>query len=215
MATEPEKMLYDETPEAPEVVDASAALDAEDFDWEQFLAGARPTRRAVKVYARADLVGRMEEVAAQYRDDMPAAQKKKIAAEVTALRDQFESSARWFVAEKRSSDWVKTFRKDTAARLGLDVGDESEDADVTDEQQAARRRVTLEQAAAQIVTPSGTTADHLERLGDINEGELNKVIVAVQFANTQMAQAASVVTRDFSQGRSGKTPPKRGSSSLN
>lgn len=213
MSTDPEKMLYEETPEAP--VDVTPEVDVEDFDFEAFLSGVRATRRAVKVYARADLVAQMEEVAGGYRENMPAAAKKKILAEVTRLRDEFEASGRWFVAEARSSEWVEKFREDATQRAGDTGALDAEQDDLTPEQVKARQQVTLMQTAAQIVSPSGVTVDGLERLGQIAPAELNKVIAAVTFANRQSAGSAQVLTRDFSQGRSAKTPPQRGTSSRN
>lgn len=193
--------------EGTEVVDATGPqVEAEDFDWNAFLSGVRSTRRAVKVYGRADLVADMEEAAGNYRDDMPAQEKKRLVAEITRLRDEFEASGRWFVAEARSSDWQEKFRKDAAKRLGVDIGED--ESDPSPEQVAGRKAVQTEQAAAQIVSPTGVTAEGLARLGEINEGELNKIVTAVAFANGQQAQSAGVLKRDFSPAPSAQ---KRGS----
>lgn len=193
------------TPAAVETVDTTVAPTPEDFDFEAWLGGVRATRRSVKVYARADLVGRMEEVAATYRDDLPAAAKRKIEADVLALRAEFEESGRWFTLEARSSEWVKDFRAETARRLKLDVGDESADvADLSPEQVRAREAVTLEQVAAQTVVPSGVTSAMLARMQSVAETEVSKLVVAMVMANSQQAQSAAVLTRDFSRSRSDK-----------
>lgn len=215
MSTE-DRSLADEAKQGhDDIVDASPAIDAEDFDFEEFLSGVRPTRRAVKVYARADLVAQMEEVAGGFRDDLPAQAKKKVLAEITALREQFEASGRWFVAEARSAEWVEKFREDASKTAG-DTGslDAAED-DLTPEQIRARQRVTLMQAAAQVVSPKGVTTEGLERLGEVAPAELNKIIAAVTFANRQSAASAQVLSRDFSPAPSAKSGQRRGSSSRN
>lgn len=201
-------MTDDETlASAPvETVDVTETQTVEDFDFESWLAGARPTRRAVKVYGRADLVAQMDEVAGGYRDDLPAARKREIAGEVERLKGEFEASGRWFVLEARSSEWQDRFRKDTAKSLGVDIASEDTPLEeLTHAQVDARRVVTLHQAAAQVASPSGVTPEGLARLGEINEGELNKIIVAAVMANSKTAQSADVLTRDFSPKPSGKS----------
>lgn len=199
---------------AVETVDVTPEIDAEDFDFESFLAGARPTRRAVKIYRRADLVAAIEEAAGpllQREDDdhRPLnAAEKKAAKEVARLREEFEASGVWFVAEARSRDWQTKTREEIAKRLGLDLGDDVPADEVTDAHREARYTVSLHMAAEQIAIPSGATAEGLRRLGQINEGELTKVLVAVYTANAQQAQAAGVLTRDFSPAPSA---PARGS----
>lgn len=208
--------LADEpTPDIDEAVDVSPGVDAEDFDFEAFLSGVRPTRRAIKVYARADLVAKMEEAAGGLRDDMPAQAKKQVLKEVTRLREEFEASGVWFIAEARSQEWVNQFREDAAKKVG-DTGPEDAKSDeLTPAQIQARTKITLMQTAAQVVSPTNVTAEGLERLGNLAPTELNKIIAAVTVANVQSAGSAQVLTRDFSQGHSGKNVQRRGSSSRN
>ncbi|HEY5474128.1 MAG TPA: hypothetical protein VIK32_13185, partial [Candidatus Limnocylindrales bacterium] len=58
----------------------------------------------------------------------------------------------------------------------------------------------------QVVVPSGMTYEKLKRLSEIAEPEVLKLIAAEVAANTEAAATVGVVTRDFSQGRSGLTP---------
>lgn len=174
-------------------IDTTPALpEPQDFDLAAFIGGVRPTRRSVRIHARADLIGRLEQIADRI-DALPDG------AEVDALIDEAErmqaefAAGVWFTIEKRSSEWVKHFRDDTAKTYGLDP--ESEDGRVS---------LLLHQLAAQIITPSGVTYDHLRAMFDTNEGELNKLIVALTMANEQIAEAAKVVTLDFSRRRSGQ-----------
>lgn len=209
MSIDDESLASDPT-EVAEVVDATPALDADDFDWDAFLQGVRPTRRAVKVYGRADLVADMEEVAGQFRDDLPAAEKRRIRDEVLALRAQFEASGQYFVTEARSADRVDKVRKEAAARHGITLPA----ADATGEDAMIPRADydKLERAilADAIVIPSGVTEQGLAVLAEQAPTEYPKLVVTMKAANTRLAQGAEVLTRDFSQGRSeGRGSSKR------
>ncbi len=184
------------------VKDTSADVEVEDFDFDAFLAGVRSTRRSTKVYARADLVATMEELAQAYEDSTVAAERTRIINEFDKARDDFHASGRWFTVEKRSGEWVEKFRADTAKRLGLNLGDGEDDKGDPDAQMTA----LLHQLAEQVVVPSGVTYEGLRRLYDVNEGELNKLIVAGAMANQQQAESAKVVSPGFSLRPSAKKP---------
>lgn len=181
-----------------EVLDTSRDLPAPaGFDLDAWLAGVRPTRRSVRLFASAHLVAEMEQIAGRV-DALPDGP------EVDALIERFEAMQAeirdgvWWTVEKRSSEWITKTRADAAKRYGLD-----EDTD------EGRTALLLHQLAAQIVTPEGVTYAHLRGLLDSNEGELNKLIVAMTMANNQIAEAAKVVGLDFSSRHSGR---KAGSS---
>ena len=189
------------------IEDATVAPRPETFDWDAFLDGVRPTRRGVRIYPQADLVARMEAIAEQI-DDMPDGP------EVDALIDDFESlkaqfhNGVWFEVEKRSSEWVEHFRADLAKRLDLDLGDGTDDTKGRDEDV---HTALLHQLAEQIVTPAGITYEHVKRLLDTNEGEANKLVVAMTMVNSQIAEKAQVLSVDFSQRRSKNRAQRRSS----
>lgn len=195
-------MLGESESGAAFVKDTSTDVDVEDFDFDAFLAGVRSTRRSTKVYAKADLVATLEELAEEHADATSAADKARIAKEFDRVRDEFWDSGQWFTVEKRSGEWVEKFRADTAKRLGLNLGDGEDDKGDPD----AQMTVLLHQLAEQVVVPSGVTYEGLRRLYDVNEGELNKVIVAGGMANQQMAQSAKVLSPGFSLRPSAKKP---------
>lgn len=183
-------------PEAAPVAypDLSPETTPQDFDFGAFLGGVRPTRRGVRLYPHAHLVARMEELADQI-DRAPESEN------VDHLIDAFEAAKAefhegvWFVVEKRSSEWIEKFRADLKARLRLkvDQDDPSKDDVMT---------ALLHQLVAQIVTPAGVTVEGLRSLFETNEGELNKLLVAMQMVNQSLAEKASVIGVDFSQRRS-------------
>lgn len=206
MTSTPDETLSETSPGAAfGIEDVTEAPSPEDFSWDDFLAGVRSQRRAVKIHPRADLVATMEELAGEYArlDDQgaKAADKRTVAAKFETARAEFHDTARWFVVEARSSDWVKKFREAASKRHGVTLPEEGERWD------EALQPVLLEQVAAQVLTPAGVTAEGLARLGEVAEGELNKLIAAVTIANSQIAGAAQVASPDFSLGRSASRPP--------
>ncbi|HLS02591.1 MAG TPA: hypothetical protein VK054_11540, partial [Beutenbergiaceae bacterium] len=50
-------------PEEPESRDITREPDPEDFDFDEFIAGVRPGRRAVRVTMRPDLMGERDQIA--------------------------------------------------------------------------------------------------------------------------------------------------------
>lgn len=178
--TNPEDLIVDTTPDVP----------VEDFDFAEFLSGARPTRRSAKLYMRADLVGQLEE---RIQDLEAAGEDPNEDPKVRELYDAFHNSGRWFTVEKKSGEWETKFRQDTIDRLSMKV---DKNGKVLTE--ADGLTLALEQTAAQIVVPTNVTADGLRKLYAINQGEMNKLFIAVRLANTEMAETVRVVGPDFS-----------------
>lgn len=181
-------------------IDITVAPTVDDFDFQSWLEGVRPTRRAVRLYARADLIGRMEEIAgeaaeAENRGDSDALEA--LVDEMESLREAFDASARWFVVEARSPEWVDDFHRVRARDMGIKKGEPGE---------RQKQQILLEQLAEQIVTPTGVTAEALAVMLDRAAGEVNKLIVAMTFANQQVADSAGVLKLDFSSRRPAVTP---------
>lgn len=188
-----ERSLADVTPEtapAAEPVDVSEPVPApEDFDMRQWLAGVRPTRRAIKLYPNAHLIAEMDRVVEEI-DAAPAdANVDDLIDEFESLRAQHQDGV-WFVAEKRSDEWVEAERKRLIKALNLDADNED---DVL--------RLVYEITAAQIVSPRITGAE-LAELAKANEGEAIKLYSLVKAVNTQLSEQAGVLKRDFSSRRS-------------
>lgn len=179
------------SPEPGLVVDTTPDVSVEDFDFfADFLSGARPTRRSTKLYMRADLIGQLEELVQEIEAEGgdPSEDPK-----VRDLYETFHASGRWFTVEKKSGEWETKFRQDTINRLGIKV---DKDGNVLAE--ADGLAIGFEQTAAQMVVPSNVTAEGLRKLYDINQGEVNKLFLAVRLANSEMAETVRVVGPDFS-----------------
>lgn len=184
---EPLGIVRNVTPDLPE---------PENFDLDAWLDGVRPTRRAVLLYGRSDVIARMEEIAGTI-EDADDAEADELVDEFERLKAAFLGSGRWFVVEGRSPEWVDDYRRAAKKELG------SKKDDLTERQKV---RVLLGQLAQQIVTPQGVTVAALERLHETAPGELNKLIVAMTYANEQLSGTAKVLSMDFSSRRSGAVP---------
>lgn len=201
---EDEALLSEETPVQDTSVDVPVQTNPEDFDFPVWLEGVRPTRRGVRLYSRADVIARLEQVADEIDAQPEDADVSDLIDEAERLQDTFRKGVVWVVVEKRSSEWLDAFREEGAKRLGVTLNDKGE---VGDKDKATR--LMFEQIAAQIVEPEGFTADHLERLYHANEGEVTKLLTTTRRVNNELAEKASVVTRDFSQRRSTSPTTRR------
>lgn len=182
----------------PEVVDITRDPDPEDFDFDEFIAGVRPGRRAVKVTMRADLSAELDHLihrAEALPDDMDAGERE--AAE-NALLDEFEAvkaqilaSQRVFVVEARSEhrmrQIVKLMEKQGLPKPGKKAADE--------EVYAWNSELALHRLADAIVVPSNVTVEGLRKLDQVAEAEIQKLFGAFIDASQNPTKA---VTPNFS-----------------
>lgn len=186
-----ERALAEEIP-VPDF-DTTPEVSLAGFDLDAWIAGVRPTRRSIKLYPDGHLVARLEELADQIDNAPDGENVDALVDEFEQIRTQFHTGV-WFTVEKRSSEWIEQFRKQTATRLGLKL-----DADGNAADKAVATTLALHQLAAQTIEPAGVTAEQLRAMLERNEGELNKLLSTMVNANTKLAQDAGVLTRDFSQ----------------
>lgn len=147
-----------------------ASITPETFDLAAWIAGVTPVERTVTVYAHGHLFAVLSALESEYNeakaavnvDDMRDAKDK-----MRTVANQIRASALDITVQGRSADWVQRFRKDCEDR-GLD-GDET----------------TLEQLAAQVVTPEGITPAMLATLRDRVEPQVVALLQAVAAVNTQ------------------------------
>lgn len=184
------------------IINTSPTVTPEDFDLVGFIAGVRPTRRSVQIFAQGHLISRLEQLAVQIQAAAEGVDVDDLIDEFEQTRDQFHAGV-WFEIEKRSSEWVEKFRADKVKELGLvkkpRVGGGKPELDPKD-----TTTVTLHQVAEQIVTPAGMTYPLLMQMVEGNEGEVAKLMTCMSVANNDLAESAEVLTRDFSAKRSTK-----------
>ena len=183
--------------------------DPASYSFDDLVAGIRPTKRYVRVLANAHLLARLEELVVEITTANPDDN-------VDDKIDEFErtQAAAYrgtdFVIVGRSKEWVKRFRAKTAEALGVDVGVwKFGDMNVDEKYADARQQVLLRQLAEQIESPPDATADGLAKIGEINEGELDKLLIKMTQANSEAAGNAGVLTLDFSPRRSIKRDTSR------
>src|SRR5699024_11542835 len=87
-------------------VDVTRELDAEDFDFDAFVEGVRPGRRAVRVTMRADLVAELDRIAikAEGLTDPNGDEAQALMDEFDEVKEQIRASQRVFVVEARSDE---------------------------------------------------------------------------------------------------------------
>lgn len=174
-------------------VDVTQDVSAEDFDIDAFVAGVRPSTRAVKIYARADLLAPIAELEERIRrydaqvdaGEDPDEDRDDLIEQIEALQDEFLASGKWFHVRGRSDAWRDGVKK-KLKKAGASEND-----------------IVLEQVAASIVIPSGVTKKHLKAIQEINEAEVKKLVVAWQFACTQPTKATAPFSREPSRSRRG------------
>ena len=182
-------------------IDVSETPTPETFNVDEWIAGVRPTRRSVRIFARGDLIAAMEVIADRIREADDDADVDDLIDRFEALKAEFQSGLTVTV-EKRSSDWERKFRKDFIRDAKLSVKMRRDDSNDMDGPADERGRVVLHQLAAQIVSPT-FTYEQLTALEDANEGELAKLLRALNEVNRTVAEAQDVMTADFSRRRSG------------
>ena len=189
-------------------IDTTPQLDPTTYNVDDLIRGIRPTQRSVKIHARGDVLARLDQLAGVIESAPEGADVDALIDEFDTLKKTFEDGE-WWTVQRRSQDWVATFRKSTAKRLDITLDTDGDPTGDTAEQD--RRTLLLHQVAAQIIAPTGVTADQLAAIEDQNEGELTKLIVAVTVVNSTLAESAGVLTKDFSQRRSTNRATRRSS----
>lgn len=191
-------------PQAVELVDVSPELDPEDFDFDAFLEGARPFRRAVRLFMRADLIAELDELGARIMNAPKGTDTKALVARFDSIKAAFYASGRWFVLETRSAEWVEEQRRTMVKEFGLSL---KKDGSVGDgpRRDEALEAMTHELLRRQVVTPTGVTRDGLAKLAERSPGEYRKLLVTQGFVNANLAERSGVLTVDFSRGPSATT----------
>lgn len=158
--------------DAPEAAaQAATDPDAEGFDLAAWVAGVAPVTHAVTLYARGDLLGDLDVLHARITNAKGANQTKvvrELTKQAQEIAAQIEASALDVVVQGWAQDRVSAFQEDLKAR-----GVEGED-------------LSIEQAAAQVVSPEGFTADMYRRLLDVIRPQAMQIAAAAVAANRRV-----------------------------
>lgn len=172
------------------VDDSPEDIDEETFDLDAWIDGVEPTTRSVRIYQRADLLGRYDELEQELRVAKKVPEKDRgvadrgpqsIEQEMFLVAQQLEDSARWFKIRGMSD----------AARDKIEKPLRKQKVDQDD--------IDMRVLSEAIVSPRGVTPAHLRKLGERNEVQLKMLQVAFTMACT----APPKVSAPLSDGSSG------------
>lgn len=188
--------IDDDTLGGPEVTDASSVLDAEDFDFDAFVEGVRPGRRAVRVTMRADLVAELDRLSIQAesldKEDDDAADE--LLARFEEVKAQILDSQRTFIVEARSDARSRSIVKHLEKLGNPKPGKKASE----DEVQEWNTEAALHRLADAVVVPSKVSVEGLRKLNDTAESEIQKLFGAFVDVCTNPTKG---VTAPFSQRR--------------
>lgn len=177
-----EEAVVDESLAGDDVVDITNDLTPEDFDFDAFVDGVRPGRRAVRVTMRADLAAEIDQIAIQAE-----ALEDPNGDEAQALYDRFEqiqaqivASQRMFVVEARSDHRGRQIIKQMEKQGITEPGKKATQAEI----QEWNEEVAIRRLADAIVIPSNVTVDGLKKLEERAPSEVNKLYGAMHQVNT-------------------------------
>lgn len=196
----------DEPDEAPlvdddDIEDVTVEPTEDDYDFAAFVAGVRPTRRAVMLYqnndVRADYDLLKEKIEMKRAAGEDVTEDQELLAEVAA---ELIGSGRKVIVEARSSDWVKQFRKDMKKR-GIEPGKEK----ASDEARAMMAtQFVNEFIAAHIIYPrTGISAETIAALAKNNEQEVERLHQAVRLADGERGVSPDFLRAHSAGSRSG------------
>ena len=177
-----QEAALDETLAGDDVVDITNDLTPEDFDFDAFVDGVRPGRRAVRVTGRADLAAEVDQIAIQAE-----ALEDPNGEEAQALYDRFEqiqaqitASQHVFVVEARSDHRGRQIVKQMEKQGITEPGKKASQ----DEIQEWNEEVAIRRLADAIIIPSNVTVDVLKKFQERVPSEVNKLFGAFHQVNT-------------------------------
>lgn len=179
--------------------DVPVTIDEATFDFAAWVAGVRPTRRSVKLYARADLLAVLDELGDELaiakeaaRDREATLEEKSAPAALEARIEQvyadLAASGVRLVIEGRDEKWLEQTKTE------LNEQGITDDVDVW-----------LHQLARQVVTPTGVTYEALAALREKSEPQIRKLLTAWTMVNNQPVQVGADFSRASSATRGGRT----------
>lgn len=177
-------------------VDMTRELDAEDFDFDAFVEGVRPGRRAVRVTMRADLVADLDRllIRAEQLSDPNGDEAQALMDEFEEVKEQIRASQRVFVVEARSDERGKQILR-RLEKLGHQKPGKKSTREQID---AWNLEGALHRLADAIIVPSNVSVEGLRRLNDTAESEIQKLFGAFMEASSNPTKG---ITPPFSPRR--------------
>ena len=166
----------------PEVADITNDVTPEDFDFDAFVDGARPGRRAVRVTMRADLAAEIDRIAIQSEaiEDHNGEEAQALMERFEEIKAQIAASQRVFVVEARSEHRARQIIKQMEKLGNPQPGKKADE----DEIREWNEELALRRLADSIVVPSNVSVEGLEKLNEVAAAEVNKLFGALHEVNT-------------------------------
>lgn len=192
----------DEPLGTPEAFTLAPSATPQSFDFGSWLAGARPKRRSVRIYQRPDLLARIDQIKIEVDDitDEQDPRVEALAAEYTDVVAEIRDSSLVVTLEKRTTEWVRNYRKQVCKRLGVK---HDKDGDPVGADSEVMVRVNCMQIVEQVVHPP-VSADQLMQLREVNEEALGNLVTAMNSLNFDRTPSI-METPDFLRRRSDTT----------
>ena len=174
--------VIDDSLAGDDVVDITEDVAPEDFDFDAFVDGVRPGRRAVRVTMRADLVAEIDQIAIQAEalEDPNGEEAQALLNRFEQIKEQIAASQKVFVVEARSEHRMRQIVKQME-KLGVTKPGKNADED---EIREYNEELALRRLADAIVVPSNVSVDGLRKINEVAESEINKLFGALHDANT-------------------------------
>lgn len=174
--------VLDESLAGDDVVDITEDVAPEDFDFDAFVDGVRPGRRAVRVTMRADLVAEIDQIAIQAEalEDPNGEEAQALLNRFEQIKEQITASQKVFVVEARSEHRMRQIVKQME-KLGVTKPGKKADED---EIREYNEELALRRLADAIVVPSNVSVDGLRKINEVAESEINKLFGALHDAST-------------------------------
>jgi hypothetical protein len=166
----------------PDVEDITNDVTPEDFDFDAFVDGVRPGRRAVRVTMRADLAAEVDQIAikADGLDDPNGEEAQALLDRFVEVKEQIAASQKVFVVEARSEHRARQIIKQME-KLGMPQPGKKADED---EIREWNEELAIRRLADSIIVPSNVTVEGLKKLNSVAESEVNKLFGALHDVNT-------------------------------
>lgn len=174
--------VIDDSLAGDDIVDITEDVTPEDFDFDAFVDGVRPGRRAVRVTMRADLVAEIDQIAIQAEalEDPNGEEAQALLNRFEQIKEQITASQKVFVVEARSEHRMRQIVKQME-KLGVTKPGKKADED---EIREYNEELALRRLADAIVVPSNVSVDGLRKINEVAESEINKLFGALHDANT-------------------------------
>ena len=169
---------------------------------DDFLAGVRARRKAVKIRPNLHRFGDMERLVAEIEAAPEGVDVDDLIDAYEAAREEFEAHE-WYVVEQRTAERRALVLRETAKAHGIELGDDDNPTVEGEARAAALATMSYAVWADAVVEPAGFAGDDMRRLYESSPEEFQRLHDAISAVGLVLDERAEkAVLRDFSSRRS-------------